>query len=435
MHPQRKKGRNLHSLCLAFLCAALLNSLIVSAETSEDIEAIDRLFAEAMEALDKDDLRTARRRFQAIVNGNPALHRARLELARVYYLSLDYDKARAETQTVLDDPNTPDEVRTTLLAFLAQIDKDHQDLERRHRLSATVYLGAVYDSNVNVGPDRDTVEINGSTLALNDASSERDDLGVVTSLGLNHVFSPGSTFELGERSGFFLWQSQANLYYRRYLDEDSFHLGVLTARTGPAWVVPRYWRAGIGLQLDHIRLGGEQLALFTSLNPNIAWQWGTQWELSVDTVITRRDYHDSDNAPRDGDYLAASLAASRFFDSYNLGLQAGIGYASFDADADRFSHSGPDAFATVTASPFDDTSVYARITWRRYDFDGLEPLFNRSRDDDELRYSLGFEQDMRDTWLAGWTLLGSWVLTDNHSNVEIFDYDRQQINIGLSKAF
>ncbi len=54
-----------------------------------------------MQAIDQNQLRTARERLTSLLTTNPSLSRARLELARVYYLSQDYTKAREEAQRVL----------------------------------------------------------------------------------------------------------------------------------------------------------------------------------------------------------------------------------------------------------------------------------------------------------------------------------------------
>ncbi|MDQ1303658.1 MAG: hypothetical protein QG595_1641, partial [Pseudomonadota bacterium] len=111
-------------------------------------------FDQALQAIDQNQLRTARERLTSLLTTNPSLSRARLELARVYYLSQDYTKAREEAQRVADDPNTPPAVRATVLAFLAQIDADQKRNMARHQWTPSIYAGLMYDSNVNVGPAR-----------------------------------------------------------------------------------------------------------------------------------------------------------------------------------------------------------------------------------------------------------------------------------------
>ena len=394
-------------------------------------------FEQAMQAIDQNQLRTARERLTSLLTTNPSLSRARLELARVYYLSQDYPKASEEAQRVADDPNTPPAIRTTVLAFLAQIDADQKQNTARHNWTPSIYAGLMYDSNVNVGPSRDIIDINGTPASVLPESQEKDDFALVISPGIAHTWNPGRRFEAGEQQGFFLWQSQANAYYRAYADEDDYNLGILTLRTGPAWVVPGRWRAGIGLQGDQIFLGGSNLAWFTTLNPNITWELGSATELSLDGIVTDRRYHDNDEDGRDGLYLSANAIVTHYFRNRTIGIQGGIGYADFDADDNRFGYKTPDLMLGVIVEAWQGGSVYARVNYRNYEFDGPEPapFAPATRDEDEIRLAVGFQHDFRSEALQHWVLLGSWVHTDNDANIGIYEYDRDVVNLGMARNF
>ncbi len=412
---------------LLLICAGL--------ETAAADDQQER-FAAAMQAIEDDRLNTARRILSALLADFPTLHRARLELARVNYLARDYSTARDEAQRVLDDPATPPAVRTTVLAFLAQIRADEESLGGRHYWRPSIYLGAMYDSNVNFGISRDIVDVNGVPFRVNPDSRERSDVAGVIDAGLSHSFNPNIQFESGEQTGTFLWQSHLNAYYRSYFDENDFNLGILTLRTGPTWVVPGHWRASVGLQADQIWLGGDSLALFSSLNPSISWEFGGRNELTLEGIATHRSYSRSRDSGREGWYGRAGVRYTRYFNERKLGLQLGGGYFKFDADDDRFAYSGPDVFAGVVWQAWQYGSVYARVGYREYDFDGVEPGFDRSRDDEELRATVGFRHDLQSGWLNKWTVLGDVTVTDNESpGVSIFEYDRYQISLGLSRSF
>ncbi|MEE9413183.1 MAG: DUF2860 family protein [Methylococcales bacterium] len=421
--------------CVVAVVAAMsvFSSAAVIADDFYDDEQLQQQFSIGMDALEHDRVKTAREAFSGILSSNPELHRARLELARAYYLSLDYDNARREAQTVLEDPNTPVFVRTTLLAFLAQIKEDEKRLNERHHWTPSIYLGFMHDTNVNVGPDRDVINIRGESFTV--SGTEESDTAFVVNPGLTHTYNPGKTFNLGEHSGYFLWQSQLNGYYRSYFDETDFNLGVLTFRTGPAWVVPRHWRAGIGFQIDQIWLGDDRLAIFGTLNPNITWQFGENTEVTLDGVLARRYYNKQRDEDREGWYRSAEVSAAHYFNNGKLGIQGGAGYARFDADGGRFSYRGPNAFVGVIIQPWKNGSVYARASYRQYDYRGEENLFFEARDDDEYRYIVGFQHNIQGGLLAKWAVLGNWIYTDNQSNVAIFDYDRNQFNLGVSRSF
>jgi len=414
--------------------AACIGMLIAFSAIAED--NIELRFDEALQAIDENRLRTAREILNELLAEYPNLQRARLELARAYYLSYDYAEAERLAREVLDDPNTPPSVQTTVLAFLAQIREDSDLLGDRNIWGPSIYLGTMYDSNVNFGPSRDIIEIGGIPFVVTPDSRERSDWAWVINPAVTWTYNPGKPFNVGEGSGFFAWQSMAGLYYRGYFEEDDFDFGVLTLRTGPTWLVPQRWRAAIGLQGDQIWLGGDDLAWFTSLNPEFAWFVGRDTELIVDAFLTNRDYAREIDRGRDGNYVAGMFAVNHYLRNAAVTLQGGIGYHDFDADADRFTYAGPEVFAGVTWNAWDGGSIFGLIGYRNFDFDGIEGGFGVSRDDDEYRYSLGAQHQFLSGFMQDWVIVANWAYTDNQSpNTPVFDYDRQEFNIGLSRFF
>lgn len=418
-----------------FLAGLLASVALLLAGAAHAADDIQEQFDAAMAAIESDHLLTARQTLQDLLAANPSLNRARLELARVHYLSGDYPGARAEAQRVLDDPTTPPQVRATVLAFLAQIEADGQRASQRHQWRPSIYAGLMYDSNVNIGPNRDVIDIGGNLYQVSRDSRETSDLAWVVNPALSHIYNPNKRFQWGEHSGNFIWQSDASAYYRGYFDESDFHLGVLSLRTGPAWIVPRRWRASVGLQADKIWLGNDSLALITSINPGITWQLGDNWEVGLDGMLGYRNYNRGVDDGRDGWDRKLNLSAARYFNNRRWALLGGIGYHDFDADEDRFSYHGPELYLGAIAQAWENGMVYARVGYSRFDFDGREPLFGHGRDDDEWRYTLGFQHDIQSGPLARWALQGSWMYTDNSSNTPIYDYDRHVVNLGLARSF
>jgi hypothetical protein len=400
----------------------------------ETPEQIQGRFDTALQALNAERVYTARRLLKALLVDYPTLHRARLELARAEYLARDFDAAEAEIQQVLEDPEVPPSVRTTLLAFLAQIRDDKQAFAQRHGWSGQIYAGVMYDSNVNFGPERDLVDIGGLVFQVNPLAQERSDGAGVIDTGLLHTFNPNRTFKSGESTGFFLWQTQGNGYYRGYQDETDFNLGVLTLRTGPAWVVPEEWRASIGLQGDQIWFGGDDLAFFTTINPSYSRQLDEVTDITVSASFTDRDYKQDIDQVRDGKQYRAGVTLSRVYSEGKLGMQTGVAYTDFDASDERFSFKGPEVFLGAAYEAWERGSIYSRIGYRRFKFGAPEPLFPAARDDDEWRLITGFRHELVSV-LPGWVVRGEWVWTDNSSNNPLFDFDRHQLSLGLQKSF
>lgn len=392
---------------------------------------LEALFKKGMQALEDNRLKTAREAFQTILTTEPSLHRARLELAVTYYRMLDYQKARDLAQQVLDDPQTPTEVRVTILAFLAQIKADQARFAKRHVWRASVAFGGLHDSNVNVGPSSDVLTDN---IRLLPGFTSRSDNALFVQPGISHTFNPGKRVELGEQVANFLWQSQASVYHRRYDQEDNFDLTVASVSTGPALVVLRDWRAAVNLTLDNIWLGGDRLALFSSVKPYVTWQFN-RGELTLDATYTRRDYDDTADSGREGDYAAIGGTLGRYFLDRSLALQAGVHYLHFDADADQWGYEGPEVMLAGSLNTWKGGRIYARVTQRDLDYDGDFPVFGVARDERERRFVAGFSHVLRGGYLDQWQLNGEVSRIINGSNVTLFEYDRTQLNLTFSRGF
>ncbi|WJW74643.1 DUF2860 family protein [Thiohalobacter sp. IOR34] len=423
----------------SMLAAALGTALMVTAETAltaddaGDGNEAEALFKKGMKALKDDRLQSAIEAFNSILSSNPRLHRARLELAVAYYRSLRYAEARRLAQEVLDDPTTPAEVRVSILAFLAQVDKDEQRFMKRHEFRPSISVGLMYDSNVNVGPSADVVEINGQVLQLI-SGQKRSDNALLLNAGLAHRYKPGKTFTAGELTGSFEWLTQVNLYNREYNDENDFDLTVLSGSTGPAWVVLGHWRATLNLRLDKIWLGNDPLALFSGINPLATWQF-QNGEITLDASLTRRDYSDAADSGREGTYKSLGAALGHYYKQRRIAAQAGVRVFDFNADDDRFGNDGWELFLGGIVRAWQGGSLYARASYKDLAYDGQEPLFNVARDERERRLTAGFRHSFRTGRLDKWSLNGSFSYTDNDSNVAIYDYDRRQLSINLSRTF
>ncbi|HSH28374.1 MAG TPA: tetratricopeptide repeat protein [Thiohalobacter sp.] len=395
-----------------------------------DLEA---LFQEGMQALGQNRLESAQEAFQAILSIEPSLHRARLELAVAYYRLLDYQRAEELARRVLGDPATPPQVRVTITAFLAQIEADRARFNRRHAWRASLALGAMHDSNVNVGPSSELIT---DAIRLQPGATARSNNALFVQPGISHTFNPALRIDAGERVASLLWQSRLSFYHREYHDEDDFNLAVATVSTGPALVVLEQWRAGMNLTLDHIRLGGDDLALFTTLQPHVTWQFDNG-ELALDAAYTHRRYDDDADSGREGDYVAVGGTLVRYLLDRRLSLQGGLHYLDFDADAARWGYDGPEFMLAAAWRGWGRGEVYARAVQRDLDYDAIygAPPLNEARDERERRLVLGFSHRFAAGHLAGWQMTGEFIRVLNRSNIGLFEYDRSQASLTFRRNF
>lgn len=132
--------------------------------------------------------------FDRVLILNPEHARTRLELARLYYETGDFQMANNELEIALR-ADLPEPVRNNVLALKAKMEKE----QSRHSHAFTLVLGMNYDSNANndIGdsnrfdlPGFGGIELSGNTL--------QDDIGFAQTL----VYSHG--YDFGERGGWSL---------------------------------------------------------------------------------------------------------------------------------------------------------------------------------------------------------------------------------------
>ncbi|MCO6411888.1 MAG: DUF560 domain-containing protein [Thiogranum sp.] len=394
-------------------------------------------FQEGMKALDEDRLKSAIRAFSTILDVEPELNRAKLELALAHYRSMRYEQAQELAQSVLDDPTTPPEVRVTILAFLAQVKRDSERYGQKHDFNSYVAAGIMHDSNVNVGPTAAGLRVGDTDLTLAPGSTALSDNAYVGNAGFDHLYQSGRRVEVGERTGMLVWQSGASLYWRRYHEQNDYDLLVASVNTGPAVLMLREWRASLQLNSEYLTLGGEALGWFNSVNPSFTWQFDNG-EINFDAIYTNRVYRQDVDSGLEGHYGAAGVTLGRYFNNRKVAATLGANAVTFSADDDQWSYTGGEVHGGFSAESWPDGTFYVRGRYADLYYEGDDPLFQKERHDKEYRSTVGITHlyTGEDDLLKDWVVNAFWERTFNDSNLSgLYTYKRYQMMLMLSRGF
>jgi hypothetical protein len=417
-------------LVIAAGLAALLTS---AAPAHAQSAAVDEQYRQALYQRETGEPYTAIETLESLLSANPTLNRARMELAVAYYRTLNFARAKAESQRVLDDPQTPENVKLSVLSFLKQLELEEKAaFEKPHKFEPNVALGLLYDSNVNAGPDNALIS---PGLLLTPGSLKTSDWGVVGQAGLTHTWLSPAPVRLGQSTARFGWVNQASLYYKGYHNEHDYDLGVVTLATGPTLIVGNAWRGNINLQVDHLTFGGDTLGVYTSLSPSASVRVGLNGEITGDVQWMHRDFKRSIDTGRDSNYRSVGLAYGHLFNRGQLAVQAGGRWFDESADADRFSNDGYEYFVGARLRAWNGGDLFARAAWRRARYDGVEPLFNAARRETEHRVELGASHTFQTGWLEKWQLSATVTNVHNEANLSLYGYDRDTVQITLGRGF
>jgi hypothetical protein len=428
---QRNISLKNSAIVSAAVLAALGASTLAYAQNADQDQ--ERLFKEGVYQREQGNLFTSIEAFQTVLSNQPSLNRVRLELAVAYYRTLNFEQAKRQAQMVLDDPKTPENVKLSVLSFLAQVQKDEEAFTgKRQQWEPSVSIGLMHDSNANAGPSSDILP---GGLILNDQSRPRSDDAVTLSAGVTHRYQSQTPVKIGEKAARSVWQTQANYYRRNYLNETAFNLDVVTLATGPALLVPNHWRAAVTGQADYIRFGDKELAWFTSLSPSVTWEI-LGGEITWDALFQHRDFTRSVDAGRDSNYGAMGLSIGKISKSGKYAVQTGARLFKENAGDSRFTNDGTEVYIGLNVLAWQNGAIYARVSDRAANYSGIEPVFGVRRDETEDRYELGFTHDFKQgTTPSHWKLSGSFSHARNGSNVSIYSYKRDITAINLARTF
>ncbi|RZK99560.1 MAG: hypothetical protein EOP36_18930 [Rubrivivax sp.] len=416
------------ALVAGLSCLATLHVQAQSAPTS-----LEAQYREGLYQRETGRPYSAIETLESILAANPTLNRARLEVAVAYYRTLNFAKARAQAQAVLDDPTTPEAVRLSVLSFIKQLELDEAAaFGRPHKLDYSLSLGAVYDSNVNAGPDNAVLP---GGLVLEPGATDKSDSGYLLQAGISHSWLSPTPVRSGESTGRFGWNSSVGVYYKGYGRYNEYNLGVLTAATGPALIMGKNWRGNLSFQADRLTLGDKKLALYTSVSPSATWRLGSGNEFTADAQLAYRNFARPEDQARDSHYNSLGFSYGGLYNSNRLTVQAGVRTFDEDAQEARYSNNGYEVFMGGRQNVWTGGDLFARAAWRHSGYDDVEPIYGIVRREDEYRLEFGASHQFDTGWLDQWQGAATFTIIQNKANLVLYEYDRNTLQITLGRSY
>lgn len=420
-------------LTTALISASLISHSSVAQETIDP----EALFEEAMQYREDGELFSAIEIFETILSNQPELNRARLELAVSYHLTRRYEEARAELTRVLNDPDTPESVKLTITAYLAQLSGDMQAAQQRSRSSIYLSVGLFSDSNINLGPDSQTI----AQELLSPVSQEKNSHGGQLLLSFSNRSRASEPLAIAGRAVDFEWLTQATAYNKSYAadaGDSDFNLSVLSLSTGPALIADRAWRTALNFKIDKLFFGNDPYALFSGFNPLFTYSIMPDLELTLENTTTIKEYEDvSLDDTLKGTATVWGMDLAKFYSTLNIGIQAGIKRHDNGAEADFRHYTGTEIYLGGQMPAWENARAYLTVSSRDYKYKGADTVagFTENRDETEVVTVLGVNHNFTSGDFKSWTLNAQLTYADNDSNLEAFDYDRSVVEVNMRRYF
>lgn len=399
------------------------------ADTTLSMEEAQTLFEQAIDERDTGKIYNSIDKFEYILSRRPSLNRARLELAVSYERASRYEDAKREFQKVLDDPKTPEKVRLAILAYLGQIASDEQKPEGVHSFSYYTKVGALYSTNINLAPLRGSIDY--QIPSGEDQSSP----GLDTFLSASHRYKSNRPFNIAGAATNFEWQSQVSWTGNNYTRNRDFSLNIISASTGPAFISVGRWQGSVSIQVDQTYFGTSTLGTFISVNPLLTFDLGNYRGITLEASYTDNDFSRDEDQPRDGNTALVGVAYSALLNGVDNGIETGLRFYDHTAEDDQYGFSSTEIYfgGFMTTAP--NSSLYLNLSFEDYSFDAPDTVSGTTREEIEGRYVLGYNYDIQEGSLQGWTVNTDVSFTKNNSNVDAFSYEKALFSINLARYF
>ncbi len=410
------------------LIVSAFNLTAMTGVSAADTDIAQKMFDQAMEKRDTGDTFTAIQLFESLLQQQPQLNRARLELAVAYHQANLYQNAMREFKLVLDNPDTPENVRLSILAYMGQINSDLNRPEATHQFSYYLKAGLLNNSNLNASQAVST----GLNIA---AGTELSSIGTDLAANVSHRYIKRDKLNIAGTIASFEWQSQATLSSNFYDKTDNFNLHTLSLSSGPAFISPGRWHGSINMRVDYIVLGSSLLATFTSINPTIAFDLGKFRSVFVETSFTTLGYDDPANAAYEGSQTMFGAGFTTYLQKNATGLETGFRITANNADDAVVAYDLTELYAGGFITLSDSSSVYVKYSNKQYDYQGFDTALNLVRNDSENNFAIGYNYDHLSGMLKGWTMNIEFSSIDSDSNANLFDYSRQIVTLNWARYF
>lgn len=343
----------------------------------------------------------------------PANDRARLELARGYFLLGEYTRARSEFEFVLRyDP--PAGVKATIERFL-QAMQLREVTEGRATARLYAELGAGYDSNVNGGTFRDEVDFAfGRVSLVGSPSQEVSDSFAQVSAGAFQQMRVSSRLSVF---------GGVDVDHRENADYKEYNLSTLAGNVGFAQLA----HGGLyrlTLSGGTMLVGGNRYRDMLTVGLEGTFTPAAAWQLTLFGQYGELRYHGADEV-RDGRLTNAGAMLMRQFDA--VGGSAGIRLAYTLEDNLRLRQDLDRKLPLVrffaAFSPAQDWRFSAGLTLFAQRFGAEDIGFGTVRDDS------GVNLDAVLSWnlTPQWSLRAEYAGFYNRSNQDLYDTQRHSL--------
>jgi outer membrane protein len=374
-------------------------------------EDSELLFLRAMVAMAEKDYDTAISLFRRVLVREPDAERVRLELARAFFLKGDYDNADRQFRFARAG-DIDDTVKANIDHFLSAIN-------HLREWTVNFSLAMAPDTNQNAATSAAQVNLFGLPFALDKSARKQSGIGVAGDIG--GEWSPLVSDTVKARIGGDLTRTD---YSGGQFDDMT-----LSGYAGPQFLFQNWDVSLLGTGFQRWYANQDYL---TGFGGKIAADYGITSDLLVSAAFGGQSLTDNFIPDQSGPLFSVQTTGTYVLSPSSL-FQLQLGANRQNARIGAYSYSGVWFGGAYSQDlPFGFSAGFQPSYFiTRYD-DALA-AFGKTRADNTLM--LAFTVLNRRFDYHGFTPRFSYVFTEQHSNIPLYSFTRNQFQIGLTSLF
>ena len=380
----------------------------ILAATPEDNEA---QFLLATIAVAQKDYDTAISLYRRILVRKPDAERVRLELARAFFLKRDYENADRQFRFARAG-DIDDAVKANVDHFLAAIN-------RLREWTVNFSFALAPDTNQNAATSASQVTIFGLPFALDKTARRQSGIGLAGDIG--GEWSPLLDDNIKARIG-------ADAYRVEY-SGGQFDDMTVSAYAGPQFLFSNW---DFSLLATGFKRWFANQDYVSGIGGKLAADYGITSDWLIGASFGGQSVS-NDFIPEQSGPLWSSQVQAAYVLSPSSLFQLQLGFNRQDAHISAYSYSGVWFGAGYQQDlPFGFSAGF-QPSYFVSRYDAMLPAFGKTRSDDSI--ALAFSLLNRRFEYHGFTPRFSYVFTEQHSNIPVYSFTRNQFQIGLTSLF
>ena len=386
-------------------------------QIADRVETMDIMFWVGTSAMETGQMELAEANFQKMLAVDPELHRARLELAAVYFKTGRLEEARRELNRV-KAAAPPPAVQQNIEKLLGAIEEQ----SKKAYWSASVSQGYMWDTNASAGPELKQYTLSGGTFTPSATTARVKDQVAVT------VLTGALTYDLAEKNGL-MWNTAVFAYNQAYMDYSQFNYAIVDLSTGPWWV-DRQNIVKLPFGLSHADYASDRLFWAFHFDPSIEHYFNAYLSLKGQWSYRHEDYYRGEQSNLDNKSNTFEVTPTLYLDNRRHMLSASAAWEDHNAYADRFTYDGPVYGLSYLWRIASRTELYFSYKWNRREYNG-RAVVNADRYDERSTYTAAVSQGF------GKHLFGSFAYNHmkNDSNIDLFEFERKTYTLNAGCRF